>query len=306
MISIEGLVFDYPSQRALFGIDLSIEPGGIVALVGPNGAGKSTLMRCLVGLRRPTSGRVLFEGQDVHAQSRANHSAIGFLPDFFGLYEDLSVHRCLSYAAAARRVPDADIPDRVREVAAYVNLSDRLEQKGETLSRGMKQRLAIGQAILHRPRLLVLDEPASGLDPDARTALSGLFKRLQGDGMTLIVSSHILSELEDYATHMVVMRDGRVIDQRPVGVGGETRRIRIETADRGEDLAVFLKTRTGEVVETGATHAIIEIADDDEAQMALLTALSATGLPVLEFRRSVERMADAYDRSMRRLERGAA
>ncbi|VVC82742.1 DNA mismatch repair protein MutS [Sideroxydans sp. CL21] len=207
MIEITNLTFDYPGHRALNDVTLTVANGSVTALVGPNGAGKTTLMRCIAGLETPLTGTITVADMDVSDRTRDVHRVMGYLSDFFGLYQDLTVARCLEYAAAAQGLPEADIPAAIERTARQLNLIDRLQQTSGSLSRGLRQRVAIGQAIIHQPKVLLLDEPASGLDPEARASLATLFRQLQADGMTLLVSSHILSELDEYSTHMLALRD---------------------------------------------------------------------------------------------------
>ena len=194
MIDVSDLVFEYPSHRALDGIGLHIARGSVTALVGPNGAGKSTLLRCLAGLEQPLSGQIRVHGIDVATQPRQVHRHLGYLSDFFGLYERLTV----------------------AQVAQQLDLLPLLQRLPSQLSRGQRQRLAIGQAIVHQPAVLLLDEPASGLDPEARASLAQLMRQLQAQGMTLIVSSHILSELDEYCTHILALRAGRIESHAPL------------------------------------------------------------------------------------------
>jgi ABC-2 type transport system ATP-binding protein len=210
LIDVAQLVFEYPGHRALDGVSLHIGAGSVTALVGPNGAGKSTLMRCIAGLEQPLSGGIRVHGIAVEEQPRAVHRHLGYLSDFYGLYDRLSVARCLRYCALAMGVPADQAEARVQEVAAQLGLLELLQRRPTELSRGQRQRVAIGQAIVHPPAVLLLDEPASGLDPEARGSLSQLFRQLQARGMTLVVSSHILSELDEYCTHILSLRDGRV------------------------------------------------------------------------------------------------
>lgn len=210
MIEVEQLVFDYPGQRALHDVSLHVQAGSVTALVGPNGAGKSTLLRCLAGLQTPLAGRIRVAGVDVRQQPRRAHQQLGYLSDFFGLYEQLDVWQCLCHAAAAQGVPGPDIAQRAQETARALGLEGKLRAYCASLSRGQRQRVAIGQAVVHRPRVLLLDEPASGLDPEARASLAGLFRQFQAQGMTLMVSSHILSELDEYCTHILTLRAGRI------------------------------------------------------------------------------------------------
>lgn len=210
MIEVSHLVFEYPGHRALDGVSLQIAKGSVTALVGPNGAGKSTLMRCIAGLDQPLSGHIRVKGISVEEEPRQVHRHLGYLSDFYGLYDRLSVARCLQYSALSMGVAQDLVAGRVQQVAHELALTQLLHRSPNELSRGQRQRVAIGQAIVHQPSVLLLDEPASGLDPDARSNLSQLFRALRAQGMTLVVSSHILSELDEYCTHILSIRNGRV------------------------------------------------------------------------------------------------
>lgn len=217
MITVDGLSFEYPGLRALDDVSFHIEARSITALVGPNGAGKSTLMRCIAGMDRPVTGTIRVDSIDVIDDARGSHKRIGYLSDFYGLYDELSVRRCLHYAAAANGVDDARVVPIIDTIAADLGLAERLDQRAGDLSRGLRQRVAIGQAVIHAPQIVILDEPASGLDPEARYELGQLFLRLKQRGMTLLVSSHILAELEAYSSHMLVLRSGTLIEHRAIG-----------------------------------------------------------------------------------------
>lgn len=227
MIQVETLDFDYGAVRALHGIGFEIESGSVVALVGPNASGKTTLMRTIAGLQTPAAGVVRVDGLNVAHEPRKVHRRIGFLPDFFGLYDDLLVRHSLEFHAGAKKLPPEQASKAIDWALASLGLEFRADQRVRELSRGNRQRLAIAQAILHRPPVALLDEPASGLDPDARRQLSSLISNLRDSGMTLMVSSHILRELEDYATHVMVLRDGRLVSFEAVSdVCGEDGQIR--------------------------------------------------------------------------------
>src|SRR3974390_2012683 len=241
MIEVQDLVYEYPTKRALDGISLSVAPKTITALVGPNGGGKTPLLRCLAPLEAPFSGRVVIDGLDTREDPRAIHERLGYLPDFFGLYDELSVRRCLTYAAWAHGLAPALTTTAVPRAAHRVGLVDRLETKAGELSRGLRQRLAIGQAIVNEPKIVLLDEPAAGLDPQARRALSGLLLQLRDAGMTLVVSSHILAELEDYCSVMIIIDSGKVVGGKPIKVRDDERpRFMLELATARSDLRAFL------------------------------------------------------------------
>ena len=233
MIVVKDLTFDYPGFRALNQVSFSLSKGSVTALVGPNGAGKTTLMRCIAALESPLLGSVHVAGVDVFEFPREVHKRMGYLADNFGLYSELTVAQGLEYAARAQGLNSAAVVGAVRRTAQRMGLADKLNDQAKTLSRGQRQRLAIGQAIIHQPLVLLLDEPASGLDPEARSALAQVFRDLQTHGMTLLVSSHILAELDEYSTHMLALNQGRVLEYRSLTSsmavqGSRLRRLRLE------------------------------------------------------------------------------
>src|SRR5262249_1995472 len=156
------------------------------------------------------------DGLDSVKSPREIHEKLGYLPDFYGLYDDLSVRRCLTYAAWSHGIKPDAATAAVETTAKQVGLADRMEQKANELSRGLRQRLAIGQSIVRGPKVLLLDEPAAGLDPQARKELSTLLLALKDTGMTIVVSSHILAELEDYCSEMIILDNGRVAGGKPI------------------------------------------------------------------------------------------
>lgn len=213
MINVNGLSFDYPGKRALDHLSFTIAPNTITALVGPNGAGKTTLLRCLSALDNPTIGNITIDGIDTERFPRKIHEIVSYLPDVFGLYDNLTVKQNLIFFAKSHLVPFDKIEERIEATASALQIKETLSTPAGKLSRGLRQRLAIGIAIIHQPKILMLDEPASGLDPEARFHLSKLLVTLQKSGMTLIVSSHILAELEDYSSDMIVLNEGKVVNQ---------------------------------------------------------------------------------------------
>jgi ABC-2 type transport system ATP-binding protein len=296
MIEVHDLVFEYPADRALKGVSLSVAAQTITALVGPNGAGKTTLLRCLAALETPYSGWVAIDGLDTAAEPRAIHARLGYLPDFYGLYDDLSVRRCLSYAARAHGIAQALAKDAVEKAAHRVGLADRLESKAGELSRGLRQRLAIAQSIVHEPRVLLLDEPAAGLDPQARRDLSTLLLALKDEGMTLVVSSHILAELEDYCSEMIIIEDGRIVGGKPIKVRDVERpRYIVELATARSDLREFLSARAGvDVIEADGHHALVTFTRNAGARAKLLRDLVAAGFEVASFAESTKALEDTY------------
>jgi ABC-2 type transport system ATP-binding protein len=295
MIEVQDLVYEYPTARALKGVSLTVADRTITALVGPNGAGKTTLLRCLAALEDPYSGKVVINGFDTTHNPREIHAALGYLPDFYGLYNELTVRRCLDYAARSHGIALALAAAAVEKAASRVGLADRLETKAGELSRGLRQRLAIAQAIVHEPKVLLLDEPAAGLDPQARRDLSVLLIALRDQGMTLVVSSHILSELEDYCSEMIIIENGLIAGGKAIKVRDDARpRYMIEIATARSDLKEFLIAKGTDVVEADQIHALIVFTRNPGARAKLLRELIGAGFEVSSFGESSKALEDAY------------
>ena len=296
MIEVSNLVYDYPTKRALHGVSFSVQPQTIAALVGPNGAGKTTLLRCLAALESPYEGEVRIGGLDTRSSPRAIHALLGYLPDFFGLYDALSVERCLYFAARSHGIAAADADAAVAKAAAGVGLDDRMATPAAELSRGLRQRLAIGQAIVHGPKVLMLDEPASGLDPQARRELSRLLVSLKAEGMTLIVSSHILAELEDYSDEMIIIDEGQIVGGNAVKLRAISQAtIRVQLAGERADLGEFLAAQAGvQIVSADAQAATFRFAGDQKARVHLMRLIVAAGFEVLSFADAPNQMEEAY------------
>jgi len=302
MIKVSDLSFDYPGHRALDRISFSVARGSVTALVGSNGAGKTTLLRCIAGLEIPLLGSITVAGMNVVERPRDIHRMMGYLSDFFGLYQELTVAQCFEYAAEAQGLPHHEIAHAVRTTAQQLGLSNRLDQPTSALSRGLRQRVAIGQAIIHSPQVLLLDEPASGLDPEARSSLAALFRQLQASGMTLLVSSHILAELEEYSTHMLALRDGKLLEYRAIGVvPGSTphKHMRVTLAQPNSGLAAQLSAHSTVTLKTSDIRsAEFDFAGDETALAALLTSLITAGLPITSFAEHKENLQQSYLRSI--------
>lgn len=301
MIEVKDLVFEYPGVRALNGVFFRIESGSITALVGPNGAGKTTLLRCMAALDVPLQGEVYIDGENIHEDPRACHRKLGYLSDFFGLYDELTVRQCLLHAAASRGIPDGMQARATELAAARLGIAERLEMKAGTLSRGLRQRLAIAQAVVHEPQILILDEPASGLDPEARHSLAELFLTLREQGMTLVVSSHILSELDEYSTDMLVLRNGRILSHDPIKQNISAVRLQLSLAVPYEGLQKLLSGLPYvSAVEGDDASAKLAFSGDETARYHLLKSLLDQGLPVCAFAEQQRNMQSTYLESVRR------
>lgn len=300
-ITVEDVRFDYPGVRALDEVSFTVEHGSVTALVGPNGAGKTTLLRCIAALERPMLGTIHVAGINVLEEPRACHRRVGFLADTYGLYDALTVQQCLTYAALANGVDATVVSRTVAQTAERLDITDKLSARAGELSRGQRQRVAIGQALIHAPQVLILDEPASGLDPEARYGLARLFTRLQSEGMTLLVSSHILAELDAYSTHMLVLRSGKVIDNRPLSsVTTVGTRVRVDLATPITGWHERARTCPGvQVLEAEARTGVLLVAGDAVARAMVLKYLVEAGLPVAGFHAERENLHDSYLRTVR-------
>lgn len=297
IIDVAGLNFDYPGKRVLHDVSFKIAPGSVTALVGPNGAGKTTLLRCIVGLDRPHSGSIHIGGVDVEEDPRAVHRQIGYLSDFFGLYNDLTVRQCLAYMAWSQKVPKDKVAARVDEVAKEVLIDNMLDRKAAVLSRGYRQRLGIGLALIHNPQIVILDEPASGMDPEARIQLSRLVRRLKAQNKTLIVSSHILNELEDYCTEMLVIRDGRVAKHVVLqDFEAEAKRILKLSITGLSDKHLGMLQQRPELIVEGIEGETVTcgLRGGRDVQQRLLVDLMRSGLPVYDYHAVTHSLQEAY------------
>ena len=251
MISTSGLTKFYDTHPAVREVSLFVPAGETCALVGPNGAGKTTLLKMLAGLLRPTSGRIEVAGVEVGAEPKRLHRIVGYVPDTYGLYDDLSVRHFLEYFARAHEVAAEGLGKKIDGVLDLTKLAGKRDAQVGTLSRGMRQRLVIAKTLLHAPKVLLLDEPASGLDPHARIELRDLIRQLAGLGTTLFVSSHILTELADFSTSVVIMERGRVARSGRIDAlveelaGGTPVRVELLDAADASRLAEDLGARAG-------------------------------------------------------------
>jgi ABC-2 type transport system ATP-binding protein len=294
-------------------LDLSVEEGAVFGFVGPNGAGKTTTMRILATLLRPTAGEAWVAGHSVVDERRAVRRAVGYMPDFFGVYGDMKVWEYLDFFAACYEIPAETRRQLVDDLLELVDLTHRREDYVDALSRGMKQRLCLARALAHDPQVLILDEPASGLDPRARIEIRELLRELQAMGKTIFVSSHILSEIEEVCTHVGIIEEGhlvavgtldemrkRIQAQRVVSIGllGQ------DEDQRGraiQDAQAWLEgwpdvVQVEPAAENGAGDLRVTFSGDDEALVRLLRDMVGAGIPVAMFREETGDLEDVFMR----------
>jgi ABC-2 type transport system ATP-binding protein len=211
MVDIQHLRKDYRNLTAVRNLTLRLEAGDIFGFIGPNGAGKTTTIKMLATLLRPTSGRATIDGYDITREPEHVRGVIGYMPDSFGVYDDIKVWEYLDFFAAAYKIPRPKRPQIIDDVLELTDLTGKRDAYVEHLSRGMKQRLCLAKTLVHDPKVLLLDEPASGLDPRARIEIKELLKELKSMGKTILISSHILPELADFCNKIGIIEQGEMI-----------------------------------------------------------------------------------------------
>ena len=305
IIKTRGLTKRYGKLTALKALNLQVEAGAVFGFVGPNGAGKTTTMRILATLLRPTAGEAWVAGHSVHKERRGVRRAIGYMPDFFGVYGDMKVWEYLDFFAACYEIPPETRARLTGDLLELVDLAHRRDDYVDALSRGMKQRLCLARSLAHDPQVLILDEPASGLDPRARVEIRELLRELQGMGKTILVSSHILSEIEEVCTHIGIIEAGRLV---ATGTLEEMRKriqvqrtVKIGLMGRVEEAQAWLEgrpdvARVEPVAGNGDGDLQVTFAGDDESLSRLLGELVGAGFPVLTFREETGDLEDVFMR----------
>jgi ABC-2 type transport system ATP-binding protein len=299
---------NFGSFQAVRGVSINVPAGSIYGFVGPNGAGKTTTMRILTTLTRPTSGEAYVAGYSVLEDRRAVRRAIGYMPDEFGVYEDLRVWEYLDFFAACYDIPENDRKRLVGDLLELVDLAHRREDMVDKLSRGMKQRLSLARTLAHDPQVLILDEPASGLDPRARVEIRELLGELANMGKTIFFSSHILADVEDICSHIGIIEAGQIIMEGSIDELKqelmESREIIVtvkdhETAEKvitlvngiQDVVAVELMTPRG-----GRSRVRVDFAGDDEGVVGLNKMLNDNNIAVLGFNEEIRDLEHMFMR----------
>jgi ABC-2 type transport system ATP-binding protein len=267
---------------ALAGVTLTAPYGQVTALVGPNGAGKTTLLLILASLLRPDRGTVSVAGSDPANDAGGVRARMGWMPDAFGVYDQLTVREYLDFFGAAYRLDRAATRTRAAELLTLVHLSEYADRPVHVLSRGQKQRLALARALIHRPKVLLLDEPASGLDPRSRIELRDILRGLAGDGAAILVSSHILTELEEIADRVVLVAGGRTVGEHTMSELHEQARSSYRI--RATDQHALRSALTARGVASTVDGVAEELPPMSEVEAAdLLTGLVGDGVRVVAF-----------------------
>jgi ABC-2 type transport system ATP-binding protein len=298
-----GLIKRYPGTLAVAGLDLDVGEGEIFGLVGPNGAGKTTTLRILATLLTATSGEAEVAGISVLRNPDEARRVLGFMPDVFGVYDDMKVWEYLDFFARCYNIPAARRRRMIGDLLDLVDLGDKRDAYVQGLSRGMQQRLCLAHTLVHDPQVLLLDEPASGLDPRARVELRELLRELRALGKTIVISSHILPELEELCTSVAIVDHGQVLAQGRVS--DIEKRLRYGAVLRvrvlGDGTAIEAARQHFATEERVASAGILDdgqielgFRGDDDESAALLTRAVAAGIRVSSFARAASDLEELF------------
>jgi ABC-2 type transport system ATP-binding protein len=314
MIEVQGLVKDFGPTRAVDGVSFSVRQGEIMGLLGPNGSGKTTIMRVLTGFFPPTDGRVTIDGLDVEEHALAVRERIGYLPENVVLYPDLSVRRFLTFCAEVKGIPSRQRPGRLDEVMTACGLTEVAGKLIGKLSKGYRQRVGIAQAVIHRPQVLVLDEPTVGLDPRQIVDIRSLIKSL-GGSTTILLSTHILPEVSMTCERVIIIDYGRIIaEDTAEGLsrrlqGSHETRARVDGPRDAVIHALRALPEIQDVREEPSSDDVVTViarsARGDEARRALAAAVVGKGWGLLEVRPLPMTLEDLFVRLVRSERDGA-
>ena len=290
MLQIRGLKKSYDSGRvhALDGLNMTIEDGSLYGFVGPNGAGKTTAIRAIAGLLVPDDGSIMTDGIDALKEPAGVHDIIGYVPDSFGSYDNLTVREYMEFFASAYNLTGLTARKRCLDLLGQVGLDDRLDHYVDSLSRGMQQRLCLARALIHDPRFLVMDEPTSGLDPGSRYEFRGIMRELHEQGKTVLISSHILSELSLMCTDLGIVESGRMVIEGSMEDIMErveaSNPVRISIMDGEKDaLSILRRNPCVRSISTNGHTFLVNFIGSREDEAVLLMSLVSADIPVREF-----------------------
>lgn len=299
MIDIQGLTKSYGSFHALRELNMKVNKGSVFGFVGPNGAGKSTTMSILATLLAPTSGSAKVDGLEVTEHPKEIRRRIGYMPDFFGVYDQFKTTEYLHFYGASYGIPRPERDKLIPQLLELVNLSDKKDFYVDSLSRGMKQRLCLARCLVHEPDLLILDEPASGLDPRARIEMREILKELKSMGKTILISSHILPELAEMVDEIGVIENGRMVAQGKVQEIQDRLRVKrvlhIRLLGPVEEAAGFLRDQPHVAsVFAGEDGLHVQFSGQDAEQAELLKEMAVRGFGVIAFNEAQTNLEDVF------------
>ena len=301
MIEIKGLTKRYGNFYALKDLNLTIGEGVVFGFVGANGAGKSTTFSILSTLLQPTSGEAFINGKSVRRQPHEVRKQIGYMPDFFGVYDQLKADEYLDFYGASYGIPAEEREKLIPELLELVNLSHKRYEYVDLLSRGMKQRLCLARSLIHDPAVLILDEPASGLDPRARIEMRDILKHLKGMGKTILISSHILPELAEMCDEIGVLDGGQLVAHGSVADIHEKlqneRPVTVQLLGSLPEFVAFIEEQPFvSAIETDEKRSLVTFSyrGTDEQQRELLKTAVLKDLPIITFSQTETDLEDVF------------
>ncbi len=308
-IRVEGLHRQFGALKAVDDVSFEVEQGQIVGFVGANGAGKTTTMRILATLDYPSAGRASIMGANVINYPARVRSVLGWMPDHFGTYDNMTVVEYLDFYARALGFRGAERHARVSEVMEFADLGPMGDRLINKLSKGMGQRLCLGRALIHDPDVLILDEPAAGLDPRARVELKHLIRILAGEGKTILISSHILSELGEMCDSLLFINKGRIVHHgsadslKQLGeTGSTTFSVRLVNEEKSLRDWCALQPQVEFVDAAKGGGRVMIDSVEPEVIAGVLRRMVSEGLPVVEFHKEERRLEDAFIDMLGKLE----
>lgn len=299
MLQVEELSKSYGKFLAVDRLSFNVEEGAIFGFVGPNGAGKTTTMKILATLLRPSSGKAWIAGEDVSQNPRRIRQLVGYMPDFFGVYDDLKVDEYLDFYSASYRIPARQREKIISDLLELMDLEHKREAYVDSLSRGMKQRLCLARCLVHDPALLILDEPASGLDPRARVEVREILKELKNMGKTIIISSHILSELTELCTHLGIIEAGKMVACGSVDEimhrSQSAQAIEIRVLGKIDEALLLINNELGySAIKLDEQMLELPFNGDEEEMNRILTHLVQAGIPLVSFAESQSNLENIF------------
>lgn len=299
MLKLKDIQFSYGRHKVLNNLSLTIEKGKIYGFVGPNGAGKTTTMKIIAGLLRPSSGEIWFDDEPFSKKPEELRTKIGYMPDFFGVYDNLLVSEYLQFFGELYDLSAEQITTRSEKLLSLVGLSECVDKPVDSLSRGMKQRLCLARALIHEPALLLLDEPASGMDPVARIQMKAILKTLSEAGQTIMISSHILPELSEICDDIGVMHQGKMVQMNASDMTDQCRIKLKALKDNEETLEAILidDEKRGLISQIESVHgAVIVTFNGTEQALTTWHSELATKVALTHFELLTESLEDQFKR----------
>ena len=300
MIEIRNLTKCYGELRALVNLNLNIGQGDIFGFIGPNGAGKTTTMRILATLLEPTQGLAFVDGKNVLTHGKEVRRTVGYMPDFMGVYDDLKVFEYLEFFAAAFDIPSKQRKSIVEGVLELTDLEGKKAAAVDSLSRGMQQRLGLARVLIHDPKVLILDEPASGLDPRARIEIRELLRELKNMGKTIMISSHILSELEEICDYVGIIEHGQLVFNGTLDdiwkKLGTHSKVRVTVVNEHKEKAIELLNAVPDIEEVTEhkSHLLVNFTDGQIAGSVVAKTLVHGNIDIVSIEPEKLKLDDAF------------